>query len=144
MFRITPAPAGNTIQAWSNTVVAGDHPRTCGEHRFRIEFHIRIRGSPPHLRGTPISSLFILMLSRITPAPAGNTSMDFCLVGHEQDHPRTCGEHGDAGEKLLYVAGSPPHLRGTPIITRVYDNECGITPAPAGNTVIGGVRDGNH
>ena len=60
--------------------------------------------------------------------------MDFCLVGHEQDHPRTCGEHGDAGEKLLYVAGSPPHLRGTHDCFTLLFKVLGITPAPAGNT----------
>ena len=74
IFRITPAPAGNTHFLTPTIVPIRDHPRTCGEHRLTAGSLAFCTGSPPHLRGTPTPMLNNLVDYRITPAPAGNTT----------------------------------------------------------------------
>ncbi len=50
-----------------------DHPRLCGEHPYQLSQHFRYLGSPPLMRGTLTRIVFLLLISRITPAYAGNT-----------------------------------------------------------------------
>jgi hypothetical protein len=71
--RITPAPAGNTLLSILWLCPAWDHPRTCGEHFSTPSTPSALAGSPPHLRGTLSKCFSLLSVSRITPAPAGNT-----------------------------------------------------------------------
>ena len=134
-MRITPAPAGNTVQAEVTLALTGDHPRTCGEHLSRDDFYNIAVGSPPHLRGTRQPRRQIEQALGITPAPAGNTSTFFRLEISLQDHPRTCGEHSTIGGALLGYQGSPPHLRGTQHTSWCCFADDRITPAPAGNTI---------
>ena len=114
-FRITPAYAGNTALFDFKKLLLQDHPRIRGEH---------------------CSSMFISHFpTRITPAYAGNTLQVRYLIGMERDHPRIRGEHG-----LLYVThspilGSPPHTRGTPLLSFFRILSHSITPAYAGNTL---------
>ena len=54
-----------------------------------------------------------------------------------EDHPRTCGEHLGKIVEQCGVIGSPPHMRGTLWISPSSITTNGITPAHAGNTVIG-------
>ena len=72
-IRITPAYAGNTSSYNRNCCRPRDHPRLCGEHYAISNFKSHTMGSPPLMRGTPMSTLFILIFYRITPAYAGNT-----------------------------------------------------------------------
>jgi len=72
-IRITPAHAGNTNTSPAAKAVIGDHPRTCGEHPSHGAADCVIQGSPPHMRGTPISIAIAYGLYGITPAHAGNT-----------------------------------------------------------------------
>ena len=138
---LTPAGAGNTPHTAGSEPPVRAHPRGCGEHE-----HGRPR--PVHGRG-------------LTPAGAGNTrtpSSDGSMI---QAHPRGCGEHGRVVLHLEMVEGSPPRVRGTPV--QSYDGwaaepgspprvrgthvrsrrrqpAAGLTPAGAGNTVIGSTR----
>ncbi len=50
-----------------------DHPRTCGEHGCFNLTESGPLGSPPHMRGTLITTEGISGLAGITPAHAGNT-----------------------------------------------------------------------
>ena len=50
-----------------------DHPRRCGENIFASNYILRNMGSPPQVRGKPVSGIGILGLFRITPAGAGKT-----------------------------------------------------------------------
>ena len=50
-IRITPAPAGKTIDCYKSTYRFGDHPRTCGENSPLMPSQKLLQGSPPHLRG---------------------------------------------------------------------------------------------
>ena len=92
-FRITPAPAGKTELLELLCDEAEDHPRTCGENPFCVPSKDKRKGSPPHLRGKPHVSLFLISLARITPAPAGKTFYIWSELLQRKDHPRTCGEN---------------------------------------------------
>ena len=70
---ITPAYAGNTIQAESSGCC-------------RI-------GSPPHTRETLLNFGVSGASSRITPAYAGNTSIPSLILSSLRDHPRLRGKH---------------------------------------------------
>ena len=73
----------------------------------------QILGSPPHTRGTRSACKVIITTSRITPAYAGNTTLDDRYRCVAQDHPRIRGEHSYGGELDDIRYGSPPHTRGT-------------------------------
>ena len=113
--RITPASAGNTVICFSRSFCLWDHPRICGEHLQCLSLARLPHGSPPHLRGTPVSPQFDCENSGITPASAGNTSSGLLPIPLSGDHPRICGEHVSNFMHLFSRAGSPPHLRGTPL-----------------------------
>ena len=50
-----------------------DHPRACGEYRvMAYRLHWRV-GSPPRMRGIPLTVLCATCFQGITPAHAGNT-----------------------------------------------------------------------
>ena len=92
-IRITPAPAGKTSCTNSFKARSRDHPRTCGENAYALKVLEAWGGSPPHLRGKLISCKNIFPTGRITPAPAGKTSLTYLLLSFFKDHPRTCGEN---------------------------------------------------
>ena len=91
-----------------------DHPRTCGEHGVT--------------EAQPITT------DGITPAHAGNTEMARYVRDYVEDHPRTCGEHSNRSKLSLFLWGSPPHMRGTPVARNIPSGSPRITPAHAGNT----------
>ena len=92
------------------------------------------QGSPPHMRGTQKRPDKISDAIRITPAHAGNTAYVCMDASGKKDHPRTCGEHLLTFLHTLHIPGSPPHMRGTPILIRISCRTARITPAHAGNT----------
>ena len=91
-------------------------------------------GSPPHMRGTVVSSDSSRGKIGITPAHAGNSG---CLYGKfnlPKDHPRTCGEQIFRATEMQLQKGSPPHMRGTDIPPELSSMAYRITPAHAGNS----------
>ena len=50
-FGITPACAGKRLKAAYGLVWLEDHPRMCGEKKFRERLAAALAGSPPHVRG---------------------------------------------------------------------------------------------
>ena len=134
--RITPAYAGNTGTEPAITTVVRDHPRIRGEHAARASSCSRRWGSPPHTRGTRVSSPSNLTYCRITPAYAGNTNGSFGQRTAPGDHPRIRGEHDPLVDFDLRKEGSPPHTRGTPKQALFQTRPRGITPAYAGNTQL--------
>ena len=70
---IIPAYAGNTarLSRWPSR--KRDHPRICGEHRYRMERHHVRWGSSPHMRGTLLNIHVSFPSCGIIPAYAGNT-----------------------------------------------------------------------
>ena len=133
---ITPAHAGNTVFASSTLLVGRDHPRTCGEYTPSFYAAKQPMGSPPHMRGIPINLSAQKGKFGITPAHAGNTCQLCIKSTFIRDHPRTCGEYSVTKALGPIRSGSPPHMRGIPLIV-LYSYFClGITPAHAGNTRV--------
>ena len=112
-FGIIPAYAGNTTNDYDFDTPRRDHPRVCGEHPSYMSRGRYEVGSSPRMRGT------LTILSRpndligIIPAYAGNTRFRYLLRKLNWDHPRVCGEHGDAGDATRILQGSSPRMRGT-------------------------------
>ena len=132
---IIPAYAGNTrhSQPWQSNL--WDHPRVCGEHYGVSPFTPCALGSSPRMRGTLDVSMVAPLFSWIIPAYAGNTSLPHKRICRHRDHPRVCGEHDSKGRRVAYVAGSSPRMRGTQGRVGQADEEAGIIPAYAGNTL---------
>ena len=93
LVRITPADAGKTSLLLQIGSPRTDHPRGCGENQGYYEFEYGTQGSPPRMRGKPISSSAVTAVARITPADAGKTQSDRPAAGPCTDHPRGCGEN---------------------------------------------------
>ena len=115
---------------------------------------IEAQGSSPRMRGTRYVDCPQNVQARIIPAHAGNTAVMLPLCPYRRDHPRACGEHFDALERLeswwdhpracgehvclpsqpVMLWGSSPRMRGTPEDNVNSVMESGIIPAHAGNT----------
>ena len=113
---------------------AWNHPRLRGEYRELQVSGCPIAGSPPLARGIRISSFQFGMMSRITPACAGNTGFMLYQLLFVGDHPRLRGEYYSQRTERQRQQGSPPLARGIPWDDNVSVASSGITPACAGNT----------
>ena len=71
----------------------------------------------------------------ITPACAGNTTMEATLQLGIRDHPRLRGEYIVVTNKRTIFLGSPPLARGILLNSDKQHEPIGITPACAGNTL---------
>ena len=91
--RIIPAHAGNTIFFLLTRRESEDHPRSCGEYSCRQAVNSIRQGSSPLMRGIPLPKRYRLLLQRIIPAHAGNTSFRPVCTSRCTDHPRSCGEY---------------------------------------------------
>ena len=133
---ITPADAGKTGRVYFWVYSPRDHPRGCGENEMQVITARVSEGSPPRMRG----KLFILLhgqaIIRITPADAGKTRGAVSSGGDKQDHPRGCGENPAPTTPLEKLAGSPPRMRGKPILDCPACAAGRITPADAGKTPV--------
>ena len=70
---ITPACAGKTKCFIPQAKRLEDHPRVCGENKMELLLAELGEGSPPRVRGKPISIASKYAEIRITPACAGKT-----------------------------------------------------------------------
>ena len=85
----------------------------CGEQAIKAASAASMEGSPPRVRGTVFYANHGHKAKGITPACAGNSTgvcVTFAICG---DHPRVCGEQGQAGSLTAPMEGSPPRVRGT-------------------------------
>ena len=111
-----------------------DHPRGCGEHRFRPQLGWPCGGSSPRMRGTRGCRLSGESAGRIIPADAGNTLKRLGLHSADGDHPRGCGEHVSRHPVTHSGPGSSPRMRGTLTVPLRDRSLPRIIPADAGNT----------
>ena len=133
--RITPAHAGKTaIDAFAGGGGA-DHPRACGENALFCTVAILQRGSPPRMRGKHGAIAGVGLGGRITPAHAGKTRRRASRFSFSADHPRACGENATAFGVLANRGGSPPRMRGKPLLEKSLRAADRITPAHAGKTM---------
>ena len=133
--RITPACAGNSPLAVARAAFAKDHPRVCGEQVTQNAILLRDTGSPPRVRGTVLSCPMGSSPLGITPACAGNSSIQAARKGFLQDHPRVCGEQTYSVVLSRIAPGSPPRVRGTEAADAGLGTGKRITPACAGNSI---------
>ncbi len=75
-LRITPAHAGNSQKPLRHRLPRQDHPRACGEQIPSGHDGITTLGSPPRMRGTGGTFYGEPKKGRITPAHAGNSTVD--------------------------------------------------------------------
>ena len=135
LLRITPACAGKTPARSDSCSPESDHPRVCGENLSLYEISRSIHGSPPRVRGKPITWIVLAVMARITPACAGKTTLRLLCRSSTADHPRVCGENSCLCSHSACSSGSPPRVRGKPVVVPdLYDAER-ITPACAGKTL---------
>ena len=90
---ITPACAGNTVSLLHTSCFKRDHPRLRGEY-LSLQPHTHLQaGSPPLARGIPGGRAYLVNVTGITPACAGNTLP--CRYSNKVawDHPRLRGEY---------------------------------------------------
>ena len=111
-----------------------DHPRGCGENVVCRAVNPRKLGSPPRMRGKPLSMSAAPIANRITPADAGKTSLHVYAHGFYWDHPRGCGENADGLSRIESLTGSPPRMRGKRTHPERGREVTRITPADAGKT----------
>ena len=132
--RIIPADAGNTIGMPCRKAWRADHPRGCGEHIPQALIQAGGEGSSPRMRGTLVTWADRDGPVRVIPADAGNTIIIALPAYAIGDHPRGCGEHGQALSTVQSRPGSSPRMRGTRGADAALAPVGGIIPADAGNT----------
>ena len=113
-----------------------DHPRTCGEKLNALLLAGSLRGSPPHMRGKAVQRSEPESTAGITPAHAGKSAGNNCLLPVQGDHPRTCGEKSDTYSQDVPEPGSPPHMRGKGGVCLAGLHYLRITPAHAGKRLV--------
>ncbi len=88
------------------------------------------------MRGTLLLFSYAFDGARFIPAHAGNTGSLMLRYKYKPVHPRTCGEHGGEGIRVLGCPGSSPHMRGTQYAQKVIALSTRFIPAHAGNTTL--------
>ena len=83
----------------------------------------------------------LAILLRITPAYAGKTIGYDNVCRRDQDHPRVCGKDAALSAGRLAVQGSPPRMRERHLCGDGRRPANRITPAYAGKTFSGGVKN---
>ena len=89
-------------------------------------------GSPPQVRGKPSFTSTCSQPSRITPAGAGKTQDNLYHSRHKRDHPRRCGENELSATVACRMRGSPPQVRGKPLVIVSAINFSGSPPQVRG------------
>jgi hypothetical protein len=77
----------------------------------------------------------VYLLSGITPAYAGTTSLLTVILTEAPDHPRLRGDYEVDHQEPSMTFGSPPPTRGLPVRRANEQRGARITPAYAGTTV---------
>ncbi len=129
---ITPAYAGKRLMSMVLHTFLWDHPRVCGEKLFGAGPQVPLGGSPPRMRGKVCFRNLVEVCFGITPAYAGKSVGISHTVAAFRDHPRVCGEKMYPKNKVWFVTGSPPRMRGKDVKQAIHIMMQRITPAYAG------------
>ncbi len=111
---ITPACAGKTGRRACARSSGRDHPRLRGKDSTSASATLTGRGSPPLARERPPFAFSIIASTRITPACAGKTTMQYMNDTDNRDHPRLRGKDALCARTNERRAGSPPLARERP------------------------------
>ena len=134
LLGIIPAYAGSTNLKHLVGLDFGDHPRVCGEHKYKGEFLYKVKGSSPRMRGAQLVELVQEHVFGIIPAYAGSTARHPLPCTAVWDHPRVCGEHIWPLPVTFGVRGSSPRMRGALDHIECEIHDVRIIPAYAGST----------
>ena len=113
----------------------GAHPRSRGEHASNAEFTAPTTGSSPLARGTLALPWLLVRGLGLTPARAGNTTVFDIYSQNDRAHPRSRGEHRLPLNTVYEDMGSSPLARGTLVKSAMKNDDSGLIPARAGNTL---------
>ena len=129
-----PRVRGKPVRLLRESGTPGITPACAGKTAENLTSKPFRNGSPPRVRGKRTCTKCINRCLRITPACAGKTASISALLLNPQDHPRVCGENSSFILRFSLIEGSPPRVRGKPIV--LYGASCfrRITPACAGKT----------
>ena len=128
-----PLARGTVSRRYRSRRNGGDHPRLRGEQLGDVYKMPGGLGSPPLARGTVKTKIADILIARITPACAGNSTSSQSTGVSVGDHPRLRGEQIFMAFMRPARAGSPPLARGTVVNVGGLCDNGGITPACAGN-----------
>ena len=131
---IIPAHAGLTKSVATASGRIRDHPRACGAHSINASATRAGAGSSPRMRGSHLCKPADLLSTGIIPAHAGLTLVLIPPAAHILDHPRACGAHQQAQERIAGNKGSSPRMRGSLTFVNTFLLIKGIIPAHAGLT----------
>ena len=112
--RNIPAYAGKTSIKSAAIRQLKEHPRVCGENKFRRCRYHAARGTSPRMRGKLNRSMSCSCYLRNIPAYAGKTvdpNKQHTCIG---EHPRVCGENIIMTAVESRVIGTSPRMRGKP------------------------------
>ena len=98
--RIIPAHAGQTFHGRRGSAQDPDHPRACGANFVILNVVHELRGSSPRMRGKRRRCRGCIVVFRIIPAHAGQTTWDRWNTSHTPDHPRACGANGQGRARI--------------------------------------------
>ena len=132
--RLIPARAGNTGFPIITETCNAAHPRSRGEHVWKLANAWSVCGSSPLARGTPVVIVYTVDGRRLIPARAGNTARKLAGSSSSSAHPRSRGEHAKIWNDEHLPIGSSPLARGTPTTIYPLHPLPRLIPARAGNT----------
>ena len=107
----------------------------CGEKNQGFLIAMRLKGSPPRVRGKAAANPVHSAFDRITPACAGKSGGRNPSFRGIKDHPRVCGEKFHRSKTSSRVMGSPPRVRGKVEQISICFSIPRITPACAGKSI---------
>ena len=131
---IIPAGTGRSHRRHHARLLAGDHPRGCGEKKEAFEKGVAGTGSSPRVRGEAEWSGVAFAKDGIIPAGAGRSASVVASARTRTDHPRGCGEKNDIAFVAETSAGSSPRVRGEVRDVVQVGTRRRIIPAGAGRS----------
>ena len=132
--RNIPAYAGKTELLFTLFRAKKEHPRVCGENRYRRIHRDGETGTSPRMRGKLALPLGREHAARNIPAYAGKTNCLLGLGAPAAEHPRVCGENPTLGPGARGVGGTSPRMRGKHFYSKDATGTAGNIPAYAGKT----------
>ncbi len=111
------------------------YPRWRGELLNNRRALVPFAGLPPLARGTRKWILRFVVITRFTPAGAGNSPLYYRLLRSSAVYPRWRGELGGLLRYRAERGGLPPLARGTQIWGQYTHRGTRFTPAGAGNSL---------
>ena len=132
---LIPACAGKTVGGFRPALLAGAHPRVCGENAAPQPAPGPIAGSSPRVRGKLEEVSGSFAVGGLIPACAGKTANHAEYGTCTPAHPRVCGENMPTQSAGAFGSGSSPRVRGKLSLLPTGRRLVRLIPACAGKTL---------